>query len=59
MQQPVFVHAPIPRPLKPVISFITSPAIINPTTDGTNAVLPGTCLRCVHFLAVPGGHIQC
>lgn len=31
-------------PLNCVISFITSPAIISPTTDGTNAVLPGTCL---------------
>lgn len=26
------------------ISFITSPAIINPTTDGTKAILPGNCL---------------
>ncbi len=40
-------------------SFITSPAIINPTTDGTKALLPGTCRLCVHFLAVPGGHMQC
>ena len=26
-------------------SLITSPAIISPTTGGTKAVLPGTCLR--------------
>lgn len=58
MQQP-FCYAPIPLPLKPVMSFMTSPAIINPTTDGTKAVLPGTCLRCVQFLAVPGGQMQC
>ena len=44
--------------LKCVRSFITSLAIISPTTDGTKALLPGTCLRCVHFLAVPGGQIQ-
>ncbi len=25
----------------PIKSFITSPAIINPTTGGTNALLPG------------------
>lgn len=39
-------------------SLITSPAMIRPATDGTNAVLPGTCLRWVHFLSVSGGHMQ-
>ena len=32
--------------------------MINPTTDGTKALLPGTWRRCVHFLAVPGGQVQ-
>ena len=39
-------------------SFITSPATISPTTDGTNAVEPGISRRTVHFLAVPGGQMQ-
>ena len=39
-------------------SLTTSPAIIRPTTDGTNAILPGTCRLCVHFLAVSGGQMQ-
>ena len=38
---------------------MTSPAIISPTTEGTNELLPGTCLRWVHFRAVPGGQMQC
>lgn len=42
-----------------VRSFTISPAMISPATDGTNAVDPGMSLRSVHFLAVPGGHIQC
>ena len=40
-------------------SFTTSPARISPNTEGTNALLPGTCLRWVHFRAVPGGQMQC
>lgn len=40
------------------ISFITSPVIISPATDGTKALLPGICLRWVYFRAVPGGQIQ-
>jgi len=39
-------------------SLTTSPAIINPTTDGTNAVEPGISLRTIHF-RVPGGQMQC
>ena len=39
-------------------SFITSPAMIKPTTDGTNAVDPGISRRTVH-LRVPGGQMQC
>lgn len=39
-------------------SFITSPAIISPTTGGTNALLPGICLRTLHFLFVSGGQMQ-
>lgn len=39
-------------------SFITSPAIISPTTGGTNALLPGICLLTVHFLFVSGGQMQ-
>ena len=42
-----------------VRSFMTSPAIISPTTDGTKAVEPGISRRWVHFLAVPGGQMQC
>jgi hypothetical protein len=42
-----------------VRSFTTSPAMIKPATEGTNAVEPGMSLRSVHFLAVPGGHIHC
>ena len=38
--------------------MITSPAIINPTTGGTNALLPGISLLAVHVLSVPGGQIQ-
>ena len=40
-------------------SFTTSPARISPTTEGTKALLPGTCRRWVHFRAVPGGQMQC
>ena len=43
---------------QPTRSFITSPAMISPTTDGTKALLPGTCRRWVHFRAVPGGQMQ-
>ena len=49
--------AAVTKPL--VRSFTTSPAMIRPTTDGTNAVEPGISLRSVHFLAVPGGQMQC
>lgn len=31
--------------LKPVISLMTSPAMISPATDGTNAFEPGVLLR--------------
>ena len=41
------------------MSFITSPAMISPTTDGTNAVLPGISRRSVHLCCAPGGQIQC
>ena len=37
-------------------SFTTSPAIISPTTDGTNATLPGISLLSVHLCSAPGGH---
>lgn len=43
----------------PVRSFMISPAIISPATDGTKAVLPGTWRRAVHFRCVPGGQTQC
>lgn len=46
-----------PSPFSPR-SFTTSPAMIRPATDGTKALLPGTCRLCVHFLAVPGGQMQ-
>ena len=39
-------------------SLTTSPAIISPTTEGTNAVEPGISLRTIHF-RVPGGQMQC
>lgn len=39
-------------------SFTTSPAIISPTTDGTNATLPGISLLSVHLCSAPGGQIQ-
>ena len=42
-----------------VRSFTTSPATISPAVAGTKALLPGTCRRCVHFRAVPGGQMQC
>ena len=42
----------------PVRSFMTSPAIISPTTDGTNAVEPGISLLSVHFRWAPGGQMQ-
>ncbi len=41
------------------MSFTTSPAMISPTTDGTNAVLPGISRRSVHLCCAPGGQIQC
>lgn len=41
-----------------VRSFTTSPAMISPTTEGTKALLPGTCRRWVHFRSVPGGQMQ-
>jgi hypothetical protein len=31
---------------------------MRPTTEGTKALLPGTCRRWVHFRAVPGGQMQ-
>ena len=40
------------------MSFTTSAAIIRPAVAGTNALLPGTCLRSRHVLVVPGGHMQ-
>lgn len=43
---------------KPHRSFRTSPAMISPATDGTNALLPGTWLRTAHVLFVPGGQTQ-
>ena len=39
-------------------SFNTSPAIINPTTEGTNATLPGMSLFSVHLCLAPGGQMQ-
>ena len=39
-------------------SLTTSPAIISPATDGTNATLPGMSLRSVHLCFAPGGQIQ-
>ena len=39
-------------------SLTTSPARINPATEGTKAVEPGISLRTVHF-RVPGGQMQC
>ena len=42
----------------PVKSFITSPAIIRPATEGTKATLPGIFLFSVHLCSAPGGHIQ-
>ena len=39
------------KELRPVMSFITSPAMISPTTEGTNAVDPGVALRFVRFSA--------
>lgn len=44
--------------ISPIRSFTTSPAMISPTTDGTKALLPGTCRRWVHLRAVPGGQMQ-
>ena len=44
--------------LTPAISLITSPAIISPTTDGTNATLPGISRLSVHLCSAPGGHMQ-
>ncbi len=41
-----------------VRSLMTSPAMIRPTTEGTNAVLPGISRRSVHLWAAPGGQIQ-
>lgn len=32
---------------------------MRPTVEGTKALLPGIFLLAVHFLLVPGGHIQC
>ena len=41
-----------------VRSFTTSPAMINPATDGTYATLPGMSRRSVHLCAAPGGQMQ-
>lgn len=41
-----------------VKSFITSPAMIRPATEGTKAVLPGISLRSVQYRLVPGGQMQ-
>ena len=46
-------------PSHSIKSFTTSPAMINPAAAGTKALLPGTCRRCVHLRAVPGGQMQC
>ena len=43
---------------KCVRSLMTSPAMINPTTEGTNAVEPGISRRSVHYLAMSGGQMQ-
>ena len=40
-------------------SLTTSPATIRPTAAAAKALLPGTCRRCVHLRAVPGGQMQC
>ena len=40
-------------------SFTTSAASSKPAAAGTKALLPGIARRCVHFLAVPGGQMQC
>src|SRR5256885_118565 len=40
------------------MSCTTSPAMISPATDGTNARLPGISLRSVHLCSAPGGQMQ-
>lgn len=40
-------------------SLMTSDAMINPATDGTNALEPGIARRSVHLCFAPGGQIQC
>lgn len=57
MRAACFVHC-YPYSISPIRSFTTSPAMISPTTDGTKALLPGTCRRWVHLRAVPGGQMQ-
>ena len=37
--------------LNPLKSFITSPARINPATEGTKAILPGAILPAVPFFS--------
>ena len=38
---------------------MTSDAMINPATDGTNALEPGIARRSVHLCFAPGGQMQC
>ena len=57
MRAACFAHC-CPYSISPIRSFTTSPAMISPTTDGTKALLPGTCRRWVHLRAVPGGQMQ-
>ena len=54
----IIFYAPSPLPLKEIRFFITSPAIIIPTTGGTNDVLPGIWRRFEQLLFVPGGQTQ-
>ena len=51
---PVLFPSFFPYPAK---SLMTSPAMIRPATEGTNAVEPGISRRTVHF-RVPGGQMQ-
>ena len=39
-------------------SLITSPAINNPATEGTNDMLPGICRRALHLRVDSVGQIQ-
>ena len=52
---PVFTFARVSALVR---SFTTSPAMISPTTDGTNALLPGIARRSVHLRTAPGGQFR-